>query len=318
MQKPNVEAAAGVETGLSRIEWPTVALAIVIYGMWGLTIWFWRVIPLPLLAVLGGWAVAWQMSLQHEAIHGHPTRSRRINDALACWAPSLWLPYESYRRSHLAHHDDARLTDPLDDPESYYWTAEQWERLGPAGRVLIRAQSTLLGRMLIGPLWMILHFWTGLLRDAAQGIGDSRRVVVVHLARCVPIVIWVFGVCDVSVVTYLFAYVYCGTGFALIRSFAEHRAACAVERRTAIVENASLLGLLFLNNNLHAAHHARRGLAWYHLPAYYRAHRAELLQANGGLLYSGYFDVARRYLFRPHDLPLHPGLGAQVNPDQAA
>ena len=34
---------------------------------------------------------------------------------------ALWIPYESYRISHLMHHRDDRLTDPLDDPESYYW-----------------------------------------------------------------------------------------------------------------------------------------------------------------------------------------------------
>ena len=44
----------------------------------------------PLLAVpLLGVLLAQHSSLQHEAIHGHPTRSRRLNDALVF--PALGL-----------------------------------------------------------------------------------------------------------------------------------------------------------------------------------------------------------------------------------
>jgi hypothetical protein len=35
--------------------------------------------------------------------------------------------------------------------------------------------------------------------------------------------------------------------------------------------------------------------------------RATLVTRNGGLVYCGYLDVARRYLWRPHDSPVHPG-----------
>ena len=31
------------------------------------------------------------------------------------------------------------------------------------------------------------------------------------------------------------------------------------------------------------------------------------IERNGGLVYRGYFDVARRYLLKPHDGPVHPG-----------
>ena len=59
-----------------RIEWPTIGLAFVIYAMWFATTFYWRDLPWPALAVLGAWTVAWQMNLQHEVIHGHPTPSR--------------------------------------------------------------------------------------------------------------------------------------------------------------------------------------------------------------------------------------------------
>jgi hypothetical protein len=68
----------------------------------------------------------------------HPTRVRWINTLIGCWPLALWLPFENYRHSHLTHHRDERLTDPLDDPESYYWWREDWAALGPLGRRLVR------------------------------------------------------------------------------------------------------------------------------------------------------------------------------------
>ena len=91
-----------------------------------------------------------------------------------------------------------------------------------------------------------------------------------------------------------------------MRSFAEHRAAGLAERRTAIVERAPILGLLFLYNNLHVAHHLRATIPWYRLPEFYRLNRSALIAHNGGLVYRSYFELARRYLFRPQDAIAHP------------
>ena len=73
-----------------------------------------------------------------------------------------------------------------------------------------------------------------------------------------------------------------------------------------MVEGTRLLGLLFLFNNLHAAHHERPSLAWYRLPSWYRQERERLLRKNGGLVYRGYGEVLRRFLLRAHDQPEHP------------
>ena len=105
---------------------------------------------------------------------------------------------------------------------------------------------------------------------------------------------------------YFFCFAYAGTALALVRSFAEHRAESDVERRTAIVERSWMLGPLFLFNNLHVVHHMRASLPWYQMPRWYRLNREALIERNGGLVYDTYFDVARRYLFRPHDQALHP------------
>ncbi len=289
-----------------RIEAPTLALAIVIYGLWG-AVTFWHAsLPIWALFALGAWSVAWQMSLQHEIIHGHPTRSKRVNTTIGTWPLSLWVPYEIYRRTHLQHHCDSRLTDPLDDPESYYWTDDQYGELGPISRIAIRVNATFLGRVTIGPAWALFRFWRGLIRQWRSGDPQLGGIFLRHACEVAIVLVWVVGVCRMPLWTYILCFAYPGTSLAMVRSFAEHRAADAEEKRTAIVENSRLLGLLFLFNNLHVAHHVRPALPWYRLPELYRLNRAAFVERNGGLLYDSYLDVWRRYWLAPHDRLLHP------------
>ena len=77
------------------LEWPTLALATLIYGMW-----FAATFLASRLAVLGAddrsaaWTVAWQMSLQHEVIHGHPDAVQTLSTiSIGSWPLALWLPY---------------------------------------------------------------------------------------------------------------------------------------------------------------------------------------------------------------------------------
>ncbi|MBM3526067.1 MAG: fatty acid desaturase [Alphaproteobacteria bacterium] len=288
------------------IEWPTVALAIVIYGGILSLTWFHAALPWWLFLMLGAWLSAWFGSLQHEIIHGHPTRMTALNAALG-YAPFwLWLPYPRYSDTHLTHHRDARLTDPLDDPESRYWTADDWQALGPIGRAIVAAQATLLGRLTLGPPWAIGYFlWTEA-RTIANGNRALAGIWLWHAVALVPVLVWVFAICGVPAWLYVAAFVQGGLALTLIRSFAEHRAERDVSRRTAVVENSRILGPLFLFNNLHAAHHRWPHLPWYRLPALYAAHRDELVAGNGGLVYAGYGEVFRRFLVKPHDAPMHP------------
>lgn len=288
------------------VEWPTLTLAIVIYGGWGLLTFFHAELPPYVLVPAGAWLIAWQGSLQHEIIHGHPTRWRAFNRLLGSIPLSLWLPYERYRVLHLCHHRDERLTDPLDDPESYYWTDEHWRRIGPVGRWLVKAQTRLIGRLVIGPFWSVSRY----LMTEAQAIGGGdrqlARIWAKHLAGCAVILVWLVVICDFNPLAYALLILYPGISLQMVRSFAEHRAAEGVFERTAIVEESPVLGLLFLNNNLHAVHHADPTAPWYRLPALYRANRADFLERNGGLLYKGYGEIFRRFLVRPHDQPEHP------------
>jgi fatty acid desaturase len=98
---------------------------------------------------------------------------------------------------------------------------------------------------------------------------------------------------------------YSGLSLLAIRSFCEHQWAEEPEGRTVIVEH-SLLGPLFLNNNLHLVHHTHPGLPWYALPAAYRARRDEWRTINGGYVFHGYGAVARSFGLRAKEPVPHP------------
>jgi fatty acid desaturase len=299
-----------LDTARRSVEWPTVALAVIVYGLWFSATYEWRALPTWAIVVLGGVSVAWHMSLQHEIIHGHPTRKRWINNLIGQWPFAIWLPFENYRHSHLAHHNDERLTDPLDDPESFYWRQEDWDGIGRFGRGLVRLQASLIGRLIVGPFWASARLWKKEIAAIAAGDRRKLRDAVRHVLEVCIVMIWVVGVCRMPLLSYLFCFAFAGTSLAMVRSFAEHRAESIVERRTAIVEKSWILGPLFLFNNLHVAHHMRHTMPWYALPRWYRINREALIERNGGLVYDTYRDIFWRYLFRPHDQSLHPHVQA--------
>lgn len=286
------------------LERPTLLLAGVIYAGWLALTWWHASIPLWALVVAGGWLVAWHGSLQHETIHGHPTSHAWVNGLIGGVPLSLWLPYAIYRRTHLAHHRTAAITDPLDDPESRYLTGR--EGRGPL--LLGRLEATLLGRLVFGPPLVIARFLWSEARRSVRSPGAAARDWLPHLAAMLGVLLWL-NLCGFGIGAYLLCCVYPGTALTLLRSFAEHRADSDPRRCVAIVEDRGPLALLYLNNNLHAAHHRAPTVAWYALPAFYRRNRTALLAANGGLVYRGYADVARRFLLRAHDRLVHPDHG---------
>lgn len=297
-----------------KIEGATLLVAALIYGGWiALTLAATRLPPL-LVAALGGWLLAWHGSLQHETIHGHPTPSRRFNALLGFPPLNLWLPYARYRQLHLAHHATERLTCPDADPESRYVGPDA----GLLRRAAARATSTLLGRLVLGPMFEIGGFLAAEIRAAARDQPGVRRAWAIHLAAAAVVGVWLVQVCGVSLGQYLLLFVYPGAALSLLRSFAEHRADPDPERSIAIVEKAPILGLLYLNNNLHAAHHAFPAASWRQLPGLYAQQRAALLQANGGLVYAGYAEVFARYLLKPHDVLVHPATSAPAREAVAA
>ncbi|TCS15353.1 fatty acid desaturase [Caulobacter sp. BK020] len=302
----NFGAATERRRGLAGgVEWPTLCLAGVIYGLWTAATFFHDRLPWPLLGLVGGWIIAWQGSLQHEIIHGHPTRSRRLNTLIGFAPLSLWLPFEVYRQSHLAHHATEHLTDPLYDPEARYLPAA-----APLARRWAAAlQATLLGRLVLGPFIEIGVFCLEEVGRIIRREPGRLRLWAWHGLAAALIVGWLVLMCHMSLWLYLGCFVYPGAALSLLRSYAEHRADPTPQHRVAVVERAPILGLLFLNNNLHAAHHDQPGVSWRHLPTLYARDRERLLCANGGLVYDGYGEIVRRFLLKPHDHPIYPSTG---------
>lgn len=287
-----------------RFEAPTLIVAALVHGGWLAFTWWHAALPAWVLVAGGGWMIAWHGSLQHETIHGHPTSRPWLNAIVGGVPLALWLPYAIYRRSHLAHHRTPAITDPLDDPESRYLSGQEGRWLVLLGRL----EGALLGRMLLGPFVTVGRFLGQEFMRAFRCPGAVARDWLPHLTGVAAVLLWL-RFCGFGVGRYVLIFVYPGLALTLLRSFAEHRADPLPGHRVAIVEESGPLALLYLNNNLHAAHHRAPGLAWYELPAFHARNRAALLRGNGGLVYRGYGEVAARFLLRPHDLLVHPDHG---------
>ena len=290
-----------------RVEGPTWLVAAAVYGGWLALTWYHHALPWWLVMPLGGWLIAWHGSLQHEVLHGHPTRRPVVNAALAVAPLGLWLPYAVYRRRHLAHHRTAQLTDPLADPESFYIDTERWQELGSWRRRLSGFNNSLAGRLLVGPALTVFQLWREEAARLGRGEPGCARIWAGHAALTALLLAWVVGVCGIPLWAYGLLYVYPGIALTLLRSYHEHHPAADAPARTAVVEAGPLMSLLYLNNNLHALHHDRPGVPWYELPRAYRAERPAVLARNGGFRFAGYGEIARRFLWRVKDSPLHPG-----------
>ena len=302
--KPIVTSGAG--RSRPAVELPTLLLLIIAYGGWLAVTAKYGHWPLWVVAPLATLLITLHSSLQHEIVHGHPTRWKPLNRLLAIVPLGMWIPYQRYRDLHHKHHCDARLTDPIDDPESYYWTAEGWAGLSPLMRVALRIEQTFAGRLILGSSLRIGMYLRWDLRNAWRGEPGIRATWAEHLLWCIPVVLWLKIVCGIPLWLYFLAMVIPANAIQLIRSFAEHRARPGVRERVAIVEDSWILGPLFLFNNLHSLHHESPAIPWYDLPTRHRQERERLIAENGGLVYRTYFEVARRYLFRHHDVLQHP------------
>ncbi len=291
-------------TRIARVEWPTLGLLVATYAVWLLAtsaVYAWS----PVVGIIvTGIAITQFSSLQHEALHGHPFRKRWLNEALVAPAVSLTVPYGRFRDTHLAHHHDPILTDPYDDPESNFFDPAVWARLPRFMQTLFRANNTLLGRIVLGPLIGNAMWLRGEARLFGQNAPGVRRDWALHALGLVPVAAWLWWAAMPFWAYVLAAWL--GHGLLKIRTFLEHRAHQDPFARTVIVEDRGPLALLFLNNNFHSVHHCHPGVPWYRLPQTYAANRAGFLARNGGYFYASYAHVFRKYVLRAKDPVPHP------------
>ncbi|MGA2191046.1 MAG: fatty acid desaturase [Steroidobacteraceae bacterium] len=291
-----------------QIDGPTWIVALVLYALWFLLVWFNAVLPWWVIMPAGAYLLAWHFSLQHEAIHAFRGVPAWLRFAVVFPPLGLWFPYPLYRKSHSTHHRDVNLTVPGVDTESYYVLRADWDRMGPLKRGLLNFNQTMAGRLLLGPG---LRLWTLVMRETRrvrQGDYSHLPHWAAHAAAVAALFWFISGVCGFPWWQYCLLVAYPGLSLGLLRAFTEHRAAENSQERTAAVESNAVFGLLYLYNNLHVVHHLKPTMAWYDIPGFYRANREELLQGNGQFVYAGYAQLAMRYLFVPVFSPVHPTL----------
>lgn len=279
------------------VEWPTVALVALGYGAFAVGT---AVLPLWPGIIVTTLALTLYSSLQHEVLHGHPFANQRLNDALVFPALNVAVPYLRFRDTHLAHHRDARLTDPYDDPESNYLDPQVWTRLPLWLRVILRFNNTLMGRITVGPLIGQVVFLRAELKT--PGVGLAWGLWALGL---IPVIWWFASVATQPAWAFALA-TYASNGLLRIRTFLEHRAHERSRARSVVIEDRGLFALLFLNNNYHVVHHMHPGVAWYKLPALYRASRDRYLACNEGYVYRNYFEIFRAHFLRAKDPVAHP------------
>lgn len=304
----------GAETARAKrgVEWITVALMATTYAAWfAAGVWLYPAAPaLALMAM--GFAVAMHGSLIHEAIHGHPTRDAAINEAIMGLPIGLVWPYRRYKTMHMRHHFDERLTDPFDDPESYYKAAFQHDKLPAWFRQVLRINNTLLGRMILNPLIGTVGL---VLMDGRAMLSGDRDIIdawVRHLAGLVVVLFVITVFFAAPLWLYLLVPAWLGQSIIAIRTYAEHQWAERPEGRTIIVER-SPLAFFFLYNNLHIVHHTLPTAAWYDIPRLYRERRAEWIAMTGGYVFPNYSALARQWLLTPKEPVVHPALRRTEN-----
>lgn len=215
---------------------------------------------------------------------------------------TLFIPYRRFRDQHLAHHRDATLTDPYDDPESNYLDPQVWAALRGWQKRLLAVNNTLLGRIVLGPAIGQFVFIRNELRSVLQ--PDILLAWALHLCG-VLVVLWIVSLSPMPIWAYVLA-AYLGLGLVKIRTFLEHRAHDRASARTVIIEDRGPLAFLFLHNNLHVVHHMNPAAPWYRLPALYRAGQDTYLARNEAYVYRSYAQVFRAHFLRAKDPVPHP------------
>jgi fatty acid desaturase len=295
-----------------RSEWPTWLLIASVYGGWFGVALNAQALGMPL--ALGALALlsCWYMSLQHELLHGHPTRFPLVNALFGIAPLAVWFPYAVYRDSHLRHHDDDHLTDPARDPESYFVSPERWAAAGPTMRLLLALRNTLVGRVLLGPAFSI----AGALRGAAVAVARGDVLVAaswaLHLVLLAALAYWLEHRCGIRWFAFMFGVGYPALALGAVRSFHEHRAVADAPQRTVINEAGWFWRLLFLNNNYHAVHHDLPGVPWFALGTVYHRRREAYAERTGRFVVQGYGEWLKHFALAMVAPVVHPFAGHKV------
>ena len=279
---------------------------IAAYSAWLMLVLYGNNLPIWLLFILAGYVCCVHGSIQHIAVHGHPTQHSWLNTLLVYPPLALYFPFQIYKESHLQHHQCEMLTDVETDPESLYLTREHWNRLNPVSRLIYRINFTLAGRLIIGPFVSLYQLWKNEFHIVLS--GNRRRALIwgMHGVGCTAVLAFVSLIGNMPIWKYLVCFAYPGIALTLLRSYTEHRWSMSASERTIIIEGSWISRLLYLNNNYHWVHHENPRLPWTRVPEVFRRRREEILQQNGNFYIKGYHQVFTRLWKDKLIDPIHP------------
>jgi len=295
---------------IAELEWQTLALIVASYSIWVILLLFGGEINTFIWIILSALNITLFMSITHEVVHGHPTRNDLANRLLLLLPIGWSIPYERFRRTHLDHHTTEELTDPFDDPESWYLTHHQWLLRNNVARSLLMFNNTLFGRMLIGPVISLGRYYLGEISSIILRKKNWRVVTISwakHLVLC-GAMIWVITLYSSIELWQWVTSAYLGQSVLLVRTFLEHQAAPDHSQRTVIIEAPCPIAFLFLFNNYHFVHHKRPHIPWYRLPSEYRKKREQFLAENGAYVYRSYAEIIRKFFLCSKEPVAHPFL----------
>ncbi len=286
-------------------EWRTIFLIVICYAIWiGAVIGLAEVSTLVTVILLVP-TITLHSSLQHECLHGHPFRSQLLNDAIVSIPLGLFIPYLRFKDSHLKHHLNSRICDPYDDPESWYLAQPFWQRLPVFFKLMLQLNNTLIGRLVLGPAIALVRLIVSDCQAIFAGHTSVRNAWITHIVLAVPVLCVVTWWSPLHLSYYLVC-CYGGLSLLMIRTYLEHQAEESVRARSVIIEDCGIFSLLFLNNNLHAVHHAYPAVAWHKLPELYSSNRKRFLAMNKGYRFDNYWQIIRLFALRQKEPVIYP------------
>lgn len=233
-------------------EWPTWVAIFIVYMLWWIVLDNHAIIPFASLFLI--LILTFHGSVQHELIHGHPTNNQKINDLLASPPIGLWCPYLIYKYSHLTHHNNANLTIPDSDPESYYVSEERWDGLSKWSQKLAIFNMTLFGRLILGPLWYFVFLRRHMFKSLRRSTLSDAFIWISHELLSLTMLLFIWFFFEFNILIYI-GCAYFAQSLTLIRSFYEHRVANNPNHRSVIMKASLPMRMLFLNNSYHLVHH---------------------------------------------------------------
>ena len=286
-------------------DWRTLVIAVLVYGGWLATVFLHKQMPWWATFALLTWFGAWHLSLQHELVHGHPFRNSKLNAALASLSLTMWVPFLSFKRDHISHHNTT-LTHPELDTESYYSMPERWQHSGRFLRSIYWANRTIAFRLTVWSVFSTVQYFFADAWRAIRNVDNARSAWALHIPGLIAVTYIVNNLAGMSMIEYLIGGVFASHSLNMMRSFAEHKTIGDESTRTAIIDAGRVMSLLMLNNNLHIAHHDEPSAPWYKVPEVAeRLNAFERAQKIDALYKGGYGELLRRFTFKPYDQPVY-------------